>query len=89
MADLTAPLHSLRDSLRELAARANRDLARVDRVTRAQLKVNALLQGDAAGSAGDVTQLREITEDVALCDPADIDEFDTLLDRLRDLLDRL
>jgi hypothetical protein len=84
--DLSGPLRSLRDTLRNLHARIADDFPRADRVTRLMLKVNALLQAQVSGSQSDADALRRLTEQIASVPIDDGAAIDILLDALEELL---
>ncbi len=87
MADVDGALRSLRDTLHSLLARVSEDFAIADRVTRAHLKVNAILM-NSPNTASDVklSKLRKLTEALAQLGLSNKPELDRQLDALEALL---
>lgn len=87
--DLSGPLRSLRDSLRNLHAKIADDFGRADRVTRLMLKVNELLQAQVGGSSRDAAELRRLTEEIAGTSASQKSRIDELLGALENALGAL
>ena len=87
MADLDGALRSLRDTLHSLLARVGEDFNIADRVTRAHLKVNAILM-NSPNEAPDakLSKLRKLTEALAQLGLSDKTELDAQLGALETLL---
>lgn len=66
MAELDGALRSLRDTLHSLLARVGEDFPLADRVTRSILKTNAILMnGPNSGAEASLSELRQLTEELA------------------------
>jgi hypothetical protein len=87
MADLDGALRSLRDTLHSLLARVGEDFNIADRVTRAHLKVNAILM-NSPNEAPDakLSKLRNLTEALARLGLSDKPKLNAQLGALETLL---
>jgi hypothetical protein len=90
MVSLDGALRSLRDTLHSLMARVGEDFALADRVARSILKTNAILMNAPnSGAETILSELRELTEELARLGIKDKAKLNAALNQLEAFLSDL